>query len=233
MPGGLVRAGHGHRLVTGRDAGAGRGREVVGRAGVPGQLGRRTADAALLEGLGVGRVQPHPLARQQVVVDGLGQQGVPERVAVAAHRHQHVALDGRPQRHVEGADLAVEDPVEQQVGHPAAGHRRGPDDVPGVVVELVQAHQQQVGQSPRRSRPAPTSAAPTSSSVKNALPSARSTMPRSVALGQRTAVQRPDQGADVVVGAAGRASTRLTPGSRDHSAAVARNGCRRCRSSLR
>ncbi len=51
-------------------------------ARVPGQFGR-TAVGRPVERTGERRMQPHPLARQQVVIDRLGQQGVPEPVARA------------------------------------------------------------------------------------------------------------------------------------------------------
>ena len=223
VPGGLVGAAHGHRLVAGRDAGADRGREVVGRPGVPGQLGGGAADPALLQRLGVGRVQPHPLAGQQVVVDRLGEQGVPEGVAVAADRHQHVALDGRAQRRVERAGLAVDDRgraagagpggrPRRRRGRPAGRRRRAGRGAPAAGRPGRRAARRR----PARSRrPAPRRRTRCPRRARRCRAASRS--------GSGAGVQRPDQGADVVVGQ--RPSwSRLTPGSRDHSATAGAAG---------
>ena len=75
--------------------------QVVRGARVAGQLGR-AALGALGEHGGVGRVQPYPLAGQQVVVDRFGQQRVPERVAAPARRElQDVGVDRFAQRGVQ------------------------------------------------------------------------------------------------------------------------------------
>ena len=80
-----------------------RGVEVVGQPGVAGQLGGGAGDVgALASAVGVPVVQPHPLAGQQVVVDRLAEQRVPEGVAVAVG-DQHVHLDRLPQPLVERA----------------------------------------------------------------------------------------------------------------------------------
>ncbi len=203
VPGRLVRAGDDHRLVARGDAGPGGGRDVVGCACVLGQLRRRTADPALLQRLGVGRVQPHPLTGQQVVVDRLGEQRVPERVALAAHGEQDVALDRGAQGDVQRTDLAVEDPLEQQVGDPAAGHGGGPDHQPGVVVELVEPDQQEVGKGLRqRARPQRGRLHQLLGEEGVALRPLDDAAHRP--LGERVRVQRPDEGPDVVVGEPGQ-----------------------------
>ena len=146
----LVRAAHAHRLVAGLDAGPHGRRQVVRRARVPGQLGRRPRDVAGGQRRGVPGVQRHPLAGQQVVVDRLGEQGVPERVAVAAGRHQHVGVHRRAQRRIQHRLVQPRDPDEQRVRHPAPGDRRRPHDGPGVVVQPVEPDQQQLCQVPRQ-----------------------------------------------------------------------------------
>ena len=144
--GGLVGTADRHGVVAGLDAGPQRGVEVVGGPGVPGQLGGRAVDAAAADRLGVGGVQADPLARQQVVVDRLGEQGVPEGVALGADPDEDVRLHGGPQRPLEVVGALLDDRAEQRVGDPAAGHRGSPDHGPALVVEAVQAHEQQVGE---------------------------------------------------------------------------------------
>ena len=138
--GGLVGTAHGRGLVAGPDGGAQCGVEVVGEAGVPGQLGGRPGCAAVGQRSGVLGVQPDPLAGQQVVVDGLAEQGVPERVAALAS-DQDVHLDGLAQRLLELAGVEAGRGGEQVVGDLAAGDARDPHRLPGVVVEPVEADQ--------------------------------------------------------------------------------------------
>ena len=142
---GLVGAGHRHRLVAGPDAGVERGVEVVGQPGVPGQLGGGAAAHALAERLGVLGVQPHPLARQQVVVDGFAEEGVPEGVpAVAGDQQVHLDRLPQPLLELDGREPGRRD--EQVVGDLAAGDAGHPDHLPGGLVEPVQADQQHVGE---------------------------------------------------------------------------------------
>ena len=124
----LVGAGHRHRLVAGPDAGVERGVEVVGQPGVPGQLGGGAAAHALAERLGVLRVQPHPLAGQQVVVDRLPEQGVPEGVGAVAG-DQQVHLDGLPQPLLELGRPPVRTPRRAGRARPC-GRRRWPPGPP-------------------------------------------------------------------------------------------------------
>ena len=79
------------------------GQVVAGQA-VPGQLGRR-GRAVLAVGVGLGQqarvggVEAGPLARQQVAVDGLLEQGVAEPVALgggAGHQHLSTMASRRP-----------------------------------------------------------------------------------------------------------------------------------------
>ena len=141
----LVRAADRAGLVAGLDAGGEGGLEVHGHPGVAGQLGRRTPGAALAEGVGVRRVQPDPLAGQQVVVHRLPQQRVPERVVPLAG-DEHVHLDRLPQALVERGRGESGGGGEHLVGDLAAGDARGPDDLPRVVVDPVEPDQQHVGE---------------------------------------------------------------------------------------
>jgi hypothetical protein len=97
-------------------------------------------------------VQPDPLARQQVVVDRLGEQRVAERVALGAHRDQHVAFDGRAKRPIQSAGVDVHHVREQLVRDPATSDRGGPDDDPGGVLELVEPDEEQIRQVGRQRR---------------------------------------------------------------------------------
>ena len=101
---------------------------------------------------------------------------------------------------------------EQLVGDPAAGHGSGPHHQAGGVVELVEPHQQQVGQVVGQRPGLAGSAAATSSSVKNALPSARSTMPRIVASVSGPGCSARTRVADVGRRRAGRAGSRVDAG---------------------
>ncbi len=56
--------------------------------------------------LGEPGVQPGAFARQQVGVDGLAEQGVPERIAMVAVGHQQLVGDRLPDRGV--VDRSVE-----------------------------------------------------------------------------------------------------------------------------
>jgi hypothetical protein len=84
------------------------------------------------------------------------------------------------------------------VRHLPAGDRGRPDGEPGGVVELVQADEEEVGELGRQwSRPVRRRTGcrlrPTSSSVKNALPSARSTMRRRSVSGSGAGCRRADE----------------------------------------
>ena len=142
----LNRAGHRHRLVPRLDARPDRGGHVVAGAGMPGQFGGRAGDLTSREGGGVRAVQSYPLPRQQVVVEGLRQQGMPERVAVGVHRHEHVALDDVPQGAVESNVVQPDHAGEQLMGDLPSGDRRGPHHEARGLGQRVQPDQQQVGE---------------------------------------------------------------------------------------
>ena len=71
---------------------------------------------------------------------------MPERVGLAPRRHQHVVADGIAEADVERLERDVAAGRQQVVADPAAGHGGGADDGLGLVAELVEAHQQQLGE---------------------------------------------------------------------------------------
>ena len=113
---------------------------------MPGELRGGAVHAVRAERLGVRRVQPHSFAGQQVVVDRLGQERVPEGVAVGADPDQDVLLDGGAQGSLEHVLGLADDGGEQRVAHPTARAGGGPHDGACVVLEAVEPHQQQVGE---------------------------------------------------------------------------------------
>ena len=142
----LVGAADGHGLVAGGDARRGRRCQVVGLEGVAGQLRRGALGLARRQHLGERRMQPGPLAGKQIPVDGLGQQGVAEGVPVGPDRDEDVGLDRPPQRSVEDGAVEVEPLGQQVVGGPAAEHRNRAHRETAVVIELIEAHQEQIGE---------------------------------------------------------------------------------------
>ncbi len=113
---------------------------------MPGQLGGAAGAADLAHRLGVRRVQPHALTREQVVVDRLAEEGVPEGVLGLPGADEHVRVDGLAQRGLELVLVDGRDPAEQLVGDPLPGGRGDPHDVARVLVEPVEPHQQEVGE---------------------------------------------------------------------------------------
>ena len=101
---------------AGLDGGADRGDGVVPRPGVAGQLGRRPGGATLEQRPGAGSVDAGPLTREQVVVDRLGEECVPERVVVAVDR-EHAEVDALARGRVELVVGAAVDLREHRVGH--------------------------------------------------------------------------------------------------------------------
>ena len=204
--------------------------QVVGELGV-GALGAGGGQGRVgFERLGHRAVQPEPLARQQLGVHRLLEQGVPEAVAVGVH-DQRLVLDRGP-----------------QPGRPLGGrHRRDTFEEPVVDVpadqradarstscasagEPVDADREDVAQG---GRDVPVSLTATSSSTKNGLPSARST---SWSTSSRSSPSPPMA---VTRSAGGRVVERLEVeaarrcGSRTSSARTGRSGCARRSSSER
>ncbi len=146
LHGRLVGTAHGEGLVAGLDPGPHRGRAVAGPAGVERELGRGAGRLAGPERLAEGGVQTGALAGEQVVVDRLAEQGVPERVGRAAGPGEDVGLDGAAQRGLEVGGAEAGHRREQLVGDLPAGDARDPDHLAGAVVEPVEVHQQHVGE---------------------------------------------------------------------------------------
>jgi hypothetical protein len=115
------------------------------------------------------------------------------------------------------------------MGDPAPGHRRRADDGDGRVVEALQPDQEDVGEVLGM---LPERAVPTSSSTKNALPSARVTMSRTRSSGNGTvhscATRRRTSTAS-----SGSSWNRSTPVIRAQTATWRRSGWRRWMSSER
>ncbi len=148
----LLRRGDGHRVVAGADARVVRGRVVVRGARVPGELGGAAVGAGG-DDRGVVGVQPDPLARQQILVHGLGEQRVPERVAAPARGDlQDVRVEGIAQRGVQACGGQVDDGGEDVVRDPSARDGGDADDQARVVGEPVEPHEQQVGELPGQLR---------------------------------------------------------------------------------
>ncbi len=122
---------------------------------MPGVICERFGVLGLLPGgeLRVRRVQPDPLSGEQVVVDGLAQQRVPEGVRVLGHvaGHQYVMLDGLAQRRLEIVAGHFQDRADGAVPDvPAPGDRYGADNPLGRRAELLEPRQQHLGERPRQ-----------------------------------------------------------------------------------
>ena len=141
QPLGLVRGG------DPRDEGPG---QVVAAAGVVGELGggggRAPGGEGTGDGPGVGGVPPDALAGEEVLVDRLVEQGVPERVAVLAVGVEDPQGDGGAQPLLE---VVVGDPgrgAQQVVADAAAPHGGGPHEVGDVGGQGLQPGQDDVGE---------------------------------------------------------------------------------------
>ena len=93
-------------------------------------------------------VGAHALARQQVVVDRLAQQRVPEPVALALVGHEHLVGDGLAQRRLDLGGGQGGHPEQQRVGDPAAGDARDPHQLLGAGGQLVEPGGEHVGEGP-------------------------------------------------------------------------------------
>ena len=94
-------------------------------------------------------MQPGALAGQQVAVDGLLQQGVPERVAAGRVGEQQLPADRLAQRLVERLLVEPGGRRQQLVVDPATGHARHPYDVLCGRRELLDPAEQDVGELAR------------------------------------------------------------------------------------
>ena len=104
-----------------------------------------------VERLPVGGMQAHALTRQQILVESVARQRVPERVTAAARVHdQQLLLDGLTQRGVEPIVIEQGDGCDELVGRPAPRRRDHPQHVPRVVGEVLGAREQHVVQRRRQ-----------------------------------------------------------------------------------
>ena len=94
-------------------------------------------------------MQPGPLPRQQVAVDGLAQQGVPEDVAFGAVRHEQLVRDRLADRGLVFVRLQPRRGLDQLVVRLAAGHRGGAEHPLRGVGHLLDPAEQQGGQPGR------------------------------------------------------------------------------------
>ncbi len=144
---------------SGRDRRFERTWQVMGRVPVVGQLRGmgRVASGSRLERPGERRVQTRPLARQQVVVDRLLQQGVPERVALGAGgriRDEHLAADALAQGFVEGGFVHRCRDGKQRRVDALPGCRGDAQELLGRLGEVGDAGKQHVAQGRGQLRPA-------------------------------------------------------------------------------
>ena len=99
------------------------------------------------EDAGIGGVQPHLLAWQQVAVDRLLQQRVAKRVAPGwAVGDKDAGADRLTQALLQVGLGPSGDLGEQPVGDPAAGHRRYPQYLLGRLGERLDPGQQHIGE---------------------------------------------------------------------------------------
>ncbi len=149
---GLCRATGGHRRLEGA-------RQVVRGIPVVGELGRvRGVDPGPgLERAREGRVPARSFAREDLVVDGLLEQRVPEGVAVDARgrvRHEDLPRDALAQR-VDQRRLVERRGVgEERRIDALAGRRRDPQELLGGFREVGDPRQQHVAQRGREFGPA-------------------------------------------------------------------------------
>lgn len=98
-------------------------------------------------------VQPHPFTRQQIRVDRLPGEGVPELVRRSPVRQQQLAAHRLPQRGLQLVLGKLHGVPQQVVPDPAARHRRRAQHLLGGAGQLLDPDQQQVGQLARQHRP--------------------------------------------------------------------------------
>ena len=202
---GALVVGHGlgervGRLRGGRrpDRPLERARQVVRGVPVEGELGRmgRFRAGARLERPRERGVQAGALPRQQVVVHRLLEQGVAERVALAARRRvgdEHLAADGFAQRLVHGGVVEFHGVGEQGWIHPVGRRRRRSAGTPG---------------SDRPDRRSGQAARPAAS---RAAPSCRRRRPPRAAPRRRTRCRRIAHGS--IRAASGQGRARRSPGA--------------------
>ncbi len=141
-------------LLSGPDGGGERPGDVMARQAVMGQLGRRSRHG--VQPFLVGqqarqrRVQPGPLAGQQVGVDRLAQQRVPERVALLAVGGEQLVSDRLADRRLVLGGRQPGRFHDQLVVHPAAAHRGGAQRLLRRHRQLLHPGHEQRGQAGRQ-----------------------------------------------------------------------------------
>ncbi|CAM5724493.1 hypothetical protein SVIOM74S_00696 [Streptomyces violarus] len=147
MPLLLGRRAHPLGVVGGFQGGGQRLGEVVALPVVVGTLGSALRGPALPgEQPGERAVQPRPLPGEQIRVDGLTGEGVPEGVRVVAPGDEQLPSHRLAQRRLQLL-LGKPDRLPQQlVLHPAPGDGRGPQHLLRGVGQLLEADQQHVGE---------------------------------------------------------------------------------------
>lgn len=110
---------------------------ALGRTGLPGEESGERA------------VQPDPLARQQIGVDGLAGQGVPEGVRAVLARDQQLSSDGLAQRRLQGVLRQLYRVVQQFVLDAPPGDRGRAQHLLGGVGQLLDADEEYVGEAAR------------------------------------------------------------------------------------
>ena len=127
-----------------------------------GELGRRAWHAG--QQRGEPRVQPGPLPGQQVVVDRLAQQRVPEGVAVRAVGDEQLVRDRLAHRLVVAALGQRGRGPDQVVGRAPAGHRRRAQHQLGRVGHPLHPGHEQRGEPGRQRADGPDAVVAASSS---------------------------------------------------------------------
>ncbi len=145
--GALVVASNAYGILGRLDVGGEGASQVTGGRGVHRDLGGGPLRSVSGQRADVGEVDAAPLARQQVVVNSLGEQRVAEPVGVSGHLGEHLVVDRGPQGVVELRRRKADHGSEDLVGDAAARARRGAYDEAGVVVESVEPDEEQVGES--------------------------------------------------------------------------------------
>ena len=229
-----LRWGEDGRRLLGRAYRGGQGAgQVVASQAMVGELGR---GAFRLGGkqAGVGGMEPHLLAWQQVAIDRLLQQRVAERIGPGgAVGHQDAGADRLPQALLQLGLGPPGDLGEQPVGHPAAGHRRDPQHLLGRLGQRLDPGEQHIGQRRRQHDLGIAGAGGQQLLGKERValrPRDRCAPPGPPAAAPPVIASRCSASSARLKGAS---SSRSTPGSRTSSASSGRSGCRRCSSSDR
>jgi len=107
-----------------------------------------------LEGVRHSTVQANPLPRQQLAVDRLLEQRVPEPVSEVVH-HQSLVLDGRPQPSGQFVRRCRRHLLQQPHVDASADQCREAENLPGFFGQSVHPHREDIAKG-GRDRPGPT-----------------------------------------------------------------------------